>query len=256
MPTAVVRHDCGGLWKTDTERTQVKLRGAVLEVDQEFFECTQCRQRRVTRKQAATAQEAAAILLRAQEQFLTPDEIRAIRDELGLTQEQLEQALGLGAKTVVRWETGRVIPQRSTDDLLRLIRRDHGALVFLAQQHGAQLPESLDSAIKTAPMNGEIDTEVSAVEGLARLLPRPVFDQAKKTAARQGTDLRTWFLVATTSYLRDTAWGGCIQSAVDEHLEEVAEAFRMTWQIMNVRPQQQREDWLVQHRELQYDAAV
>jgi putative zinc finger/helix-turn-helix YgiT family protein len=251
---SAVKHECGGVWDTHTARAQIKLRGITVDVDQEFFQCTECGERRVTRKQAAAAQEAANALLRKREQFLTPGEIREIRDGLGLTQEQLEQALGLGAKTVVRWENGRIIPQRSTDDLLRLIRRDPTALRFLAELHGAQLPDASGTR-GTEPDRHLAQHRSSPAEKLGEMLPKPVLEQVKATAQRQDTDLQTWFILATASYLRDSAWDGFIRSAVEEHLEEVAEAFRVTWRIMGVQPQQEREEWLSQHRGL-YDKAV
>jgi HTH-type transcriptional regulator/antitoxin MqsA len=54
---------------------------------------------------------------------LSPERIIAIRKKLNLSQEDLEKLLGLGEKVVTRWETGRVVPGRTTDYLLRLLER-------------------------------------------------------------------------------------------------------------------------------------
>jgi putative zinc finger/helix-turn-helix YgiT family protein len=54
--------------------------------------------------------------------LLNPDEIRELRDHLGLTQVQLADLLRLGANTVPRWESGKVVQSSSMDTLLRLVR--------------------------------------------------------------------------------------------------------------------------------------
>lgn len=52
--------------------------------------------------------------------LLTPEQIRANREALKLTQEQFAAALGIAEATVSRWENGVQIQQRSLDNLLRL----------------------------------------------------------------------------------------------------------------------------------------
>lgn len=52
---------------------------------------------------------------------MTPTGVRRIRRDLGLTQEQLAQALGVDRVTVARWELGlRAIPE-PTARLVRLL---------------------------------------------------------------------------------------------------------------------------------------
>lgn len=64
----------------------------------------------------------ASDVVRKREGLLSSAEIRALRDDLGLSQCRFEQLLGVGPKTVVRWEKGTVFQNRTTDTLLRLIR--------------------------------------------------------------------------------------------------------------------------------------
>ncbi|HWX21136.1 MAG TPA: helix-turn-helix domain-containing protein [Candidatus Binatia bacterium] len=54
--------------------------------------------------------------------LLLPDEIKALREGLNLTQEGLSGLLQLGAKTLTRWETGRARPSRSMNMLLLALR--------------------------------------------------------------------------------------------------------------------------------------
>jgi HTH-type transcriptional regulator/antitoxin MqsA len=78
--------------------------------------------------------------IRREEGLLMPDEIRGIRHHLGLTQEAFEKLLGVGPKTVVRWEKGTVFQNRSTDSLLRVVRAEPGAVLFLARLRAVNLP--------------------------------------------------------------------------------------------------------------------
>lgn len=57
---------------------------------------------------------------RHEARLLTPDEIRAGREKLGLTQKQFATLLGVGEATISRWETGAQIQQRAMDRFLRV----------------------------------------------------------------------------------------------------------------------------------------
>jgi DNA-binding transcriptional regulator YiaG len=50
--------------------------------------------------------------------LLTPDQIKALRKRLGLTQLQISELLQIGERTWTRWETGRERPSRSINVLL------------------------------------------------------------------------------------------------------------------------------------------
>lgn len=50
--------------------------------------------------------------------LLTPDQIKALRKRLRLTQPQISELLQIGEKTWTRWETGRERPSRSINVLL------------------------------------------------------------------------------------------------------------------------------------------
>lgn len=65
--------------------------------------------------------------------LLTPAEIRAGRERLELTQQELQQLLGLGGNSLSRWETGRVYQSRSVDTLLRLAFQVPDVIKFLRQ---------------------------------------------------------------------------------------------------------------------------
>ncbi len=67
------------------------------------------------------ANERISQALRRQAGLLTPEEIRARRQALGLTQKALAERLGIAEGTLSRWETGDQIQQRSLDRFLRVL---------------------------------------------------------------------------------------------------------------------------------------
>jgi DNA-binding transcriptional regulator YiaG len=57
------------------------------------------------------------------------DVIRYLRQQLGLTQEELAQALGITVGTVSRWEKGRFRPSRLARALIMDFARTHNVSV-------------------------------------------------------------------------------------------------------------------------------
>jgi putative zinc finger/helix-turn-helix YgiT family protein len=102
-------------------RTVVADDGTELSYRDEIMGCSACGETHYTHEQALTSSRARAGALRGHAGLLSPDEIRAFRESRGLTQRQLEELLGTGPKTVVRWEKGTVCQSRAADRLLRLL---------------------------------------------------------------------------------------------------------------------------------------
>ncbi|MCC6357835.1 MAG: type II toxin-antitoxin system MqsA family antitoxin [Phycisphaerales bacterium] len=72
--------------------------------------------------------------------LLTPDEIRAGREKLGLNQQELQTLLGLGGNSLSRWENGRVYQSRAMDTLLRLVFEHEGTIEFVRSLRGEAAP--------------------------------------------------------------------------------------------------------------------
>jgi putative zinc finger/helix-turn-helix YgiT family protein len=53
---------------------------------------------------------------------LTPAEVRAIREQYKLSQQEWAERTGLGAASIKRWETGNLIQSEGYDRYLRLLR--------------------------------------------------------------------------------------------------------------------------------------
>jgi putative zinc finger/helix-turn-helix YgiT family protein len=54
--------------------------------------------------------------------FLTPSEIKTLREQFGWSQKDLADLTGLGMATISRYERGRLLQNRSTNKILQAIR--------------------------------------------------------------------------------------------------------------------------------------
>lgn len=128
---------------------------------EEFSRCTKCGETFYTREQSLASSQAHAAAVRKANNLLSPDEIRAARLSLNLTQERFEEALGVGKKTVVRWERGTVAPSPGANGLLWVAAHYPGVFLKYAQEHspegraaapGGQIVASIELAVSpTSP---------------------------------------------------------------------------------------------------------
>lgn len=78
--------------------------------------------------------------------LLSPSEIRAIREDYGLTQAQFEAVLGVKSPTVSRWETGAIVQTKPIDNLMRMFRNHQCVADDLLQQ--AELARNTQDSIR------------------------------------------------------------------------------------------------------------
>jgi putative zinc finger/helix-turn-helix YgiT family protein len=65
--------------------------------------------------------------------LLTSAEVRGVREQLGLSTAAFAHVTGIREDTLVQWEAGRLIPERTADRLVRLLAAHPEHLPFLAQ---------------------------------------------------------------------------------------------------------------------------
>ncbi|WP_299144804.1 type II toxin-antitoxin system MqsA family antitoxin [uncultured Dialister sp.] len=68
------------------------------------------------------------------EQLLLPDEIRAIRKKLKLTQVQAGTLLGGGKKAFQKYESGEILPSRAISNLLKILSKEPSLLKTITHQ--------------------------------------------------------------------------------------------------------------------------
>lgn len=127
-------------------------------------ECAHCHDLFYTGVQAKNADRKANDERRRAEGLLTSGELKAIRHDLALSQSQLEAALGVGPKTVVRWESGTAVQGKAIDDVLRLIALDPDNLRLLIRIRDAALASSINQRLRNRDLEkiAELRTAVFA----------------------------------------------------------------------------------------------
>jgi HTH-type transcriptional regulator / antitoxin MqsA len=98
--------------------------------------CDGCGERLFDLESLRKVEQGAMDVYRQRHNLLSGEEIRGIREKLGLTQAQLAAMLRLGANTLSRWEAGRNAQTAAMDILLRLLRDVPTARAYL-RRHAA-----------------------------------------------------------------------------------------------------------------------
>ncbi len=92
--------------------------------------CTECTEVFSGPEAARIRQEAICRALH----LLTPNEIRAAREQFGLSQEEFAELTGIGKATISRWERGWLLQNKAMDHYLRLLIAKPDNLEFLRQR--------------------------------------------------------------------------------------------------------------------------
>ena len=131
---------CGGEAVLVSEEREVYIGKRSAMVEDQFFHCGTCGEELYEPGQMDAVMLKASTAIREDLGLLMPEEIRALRESLELTQADFERLLGVGEKTVVRWERGTVFQNRATDVLLRALRGVKGVAAFLGDRTGIPVP--------------------------------------------------------------------------------------------------------------------
>lgn len=114
---------CGGRVALFTGALPFSVRGETVEVPGiEHGACADCSEVYLSLDAAEQLQTEAIRMSKAARGLLAPNEIREIRRSFAMSQVTFEELLGVGPKTVVRWEKGTVFQGATADRLMRLLR--------------------------------------------------------------------------------------------------------------------------------------
>lgn len=115
--------ECGGEMRRSRSPVPMVIRGIEVSIPGvEHDLCTQCGEVMLDLKGVGKVTREAIRQYKQAKGLLTADEIRALRQSLGLSQAAFEKLLGTGPKTVVRWEKGSVFQSVAADRLMRMLR--------------------------------------------------------------------------------------------------------------------------------------
>ena len=108
---------CGSQGTREIVRERnVTINGLDVVVPEDFAtQCDDCGETFYTGAQARVADRKLVDARRRAEGLLASEEIRRLRHALQLSQAELEQAIGTGPKTVVRWENGTAVQSKAAE---------------------------------------------------------------------------------------------------------------------------------------------
>lgn len=113
----------GNLQQIEIEK-RAQFKGVDIAYTAKLHQCEKCRLELADVEEAANIQDQLADAYRKAVGLLHGEEIRRLRQEKGLSQQALADAMDVGIASIKRWETG-VIQSKSMDSLLRKFFQNH-----------------------------------------------------------------------------------------------------------------------------------
>ncbi len=131
---------CGGHYFRVEGQATVRVSGMSTTVPRVVYRCDRCGDEQFTVEQRELVEKSALAAIRAAHGLLSPREIKALRERLGLTPTQLgELVYGVPKGLIEGWEKGRYLQNREADALLRSLE-DREVLERRATVAGVSLP--------------------------------------------------------------------------------------------------------------------
>ena len=128
---------CGTMMTEGRSSLSTSVNGAEVAVpDASHLRCPKCGEVVLRFDEVRHLNQTALDIYRRKYGLLSLDEIRSLRERLGLSQVEFGRLLRLGSNTISRWESGRNVQTAAMDMLLRLIRDLPGSLDYL-REHAA-----------------------------------------------------------------------------------------------------------------------
>lgn len=110
---------------------------------------------------------------RAQKKFLSPDEIKAIREAIGISQSAFSRLLGFGVKTITRYEGGA--PQDTAHNLLILCMKDKKNVKRAFDINSSALSPREKAQVRSYLSEGSVVDIIQLPQSAKRLQPTGSF---------------------------------------------------------------------------------
>lgn len=139
-----------GRLSTATYADEFEHRGETIHIEGlESYICERCGAEPMFEDQIRRNDRRVIDARRRADGLLTGEQIRTLRKQLGLTQQQASQVFGGGANAFSKYERGDVIQSAAMDKLLRLVDFQPTLLELLRVLAGAERPDNFDVAYHT-----------------------------------------------------------------------------------------------------------
>jgi putative zinc finger/helix-turn-helix YgiT family protein len=112
---------------------EINIRGEIIPIHMEYYQCEECGEDFEIPRPNYDPLDAAYREYRNRKGMAQPDEIKKFRKELGLTQKELSEILGIGIATLNRYENG-ALQSESQDQTIRLCMQPANLLQILEKK--------------------------------------------------------------------------------------------------------------------------
>jgi HTH-type transcriptional regulator/antitoxin MqsA len=117
-------HECGSKMYRDTRPDNITYKGETVTVQQPGWYCSGCDEAVLSGKDVKATEPAFLELKAKVEGLLTPEEIKAIRKKLHLSQAAAGEILGGGPRAFYKYENGLTLLSRPMSNQLTLLAND------------------------------------------------------------------------------------------------------------------------------------
>jgi len=124
---------------------EISIRGEMIPIHMEYYHCEECGEDFEIPRPDYDPLDAAYREYRNRKGMVQPEEIKKFRKELGLTQKELSEILGIGIATLNRYENG-ALQSEAHDQVIRLCMQPENILKIL-ESKPTLLPESTRNRI-------------------------------------------------------------------------------------------------------------
>lgn len=132
------------------------VKGVEIEIDAPAMICSKCGEIVFNRELDEASLQIAYTKYRDKMQLLQPAQIKAIREKYGLSQTAFAKVLGLGEKTIARYETGSIQDEAQNNLLLLVEKRENFNTLLWRNKHRLTRKEFMTACSACAP--SEFDT--------------------------------------------------------------------------------------------------
>jgi putative zinc finger/helix-turn-helix YgiT family protein len=115
---------------------EISVRGEAIPVNVEYYKCEECGNEFRDPRSQKDPLETAYQEYRQRHGMLRPDQIRELREQYGLTQQELSKLLGWGGATLSRYENG-ALQDEAHETILEFIQEPHNMLELIEKKPGA-----------------------------------------------------------------------------------------------------------------------
>lgn len=123
-----------------TATEMMEVRGEKIPIERQYYHCQSCGEDFEELDENYDPYDAAYREYRNRKGWAQPEDIKAFRDQIGLTQKQFSDLLGIGIATLNRYENG-ALQSEANNTLIRLCMEDTRAFIQLVRSNQAALSE-------------------------------------------------------------------------------------------------------------------